>query len=79
MKSGTQNPSPVSTRSLSDKRLSGLLDDLRLIHRPETVRNGGRDVDVCTTCRAQYAGDASRELWPCPTLRLARRAAGPRK
>lgn len=83
MKSSTQNPSPVATRSISDRRLSGLLDDLRLIHRAETTRINGRDVDVCAVCRPTSALDerlavatSGRELWPCPTLRLTRRAAG---
>lgn len=66
-------------------RLQAVLDDLRLIHRAETCRIGGREVDVCSTCRVEpadtprgvdlAAATSGRELYPCPTLRVARRHA----
>lgn len=95
MKSDTPavNPSPAYPSSAA--RLQGLLDDLRLIHRAETCRIGGREVDVCSTCRPAdgasayrrprntpetdadvlWSATSGRELYPCPTLRLARRHA----
>lgn len=73
------NPSPVYPSTAT--RLQALLDDLRLIHRAETCRIGGREVDVCSTCRPEVSGTdlevatSGRELYPCPTIRLTRRHA----
>lgn len=73
MKSGSpqQNPSPVSTRSIASVRLQGLLDDLGLIHRSVFTSTGVHETAVCLTCHTE---DGTPELWPCPTLRIARRA-----
>lgn len=49
-----------------------LLDDLRTVHYPVTRSLGrGRIVDVCECCSP--AGVP--ELFPCPTVRIARRHA----
>ncbi len=72
---------PSSTSTLV--RLQYLLDDLRVLHRAETTRIGGREVDVCSVCRIDPDGimkdvdlpaaTSGRELYPCPTVRVARR------
>ena len=73
-----QNPSPVATRS--HFAAQALLDDLRIIHMAETTRVNGTDVMVCRVCRPTGDLDerlavatSGRELYPCPTLRVARR------
>lgn len=65
MKSDQFTPAPAPAVAASR-----LVDDLRTIHYPVTRDLGrGRLVDVCGCCSP--AGVP--ELFPCPTVRLARR------